>query len=294
MGTSYGGMGIERTESGHQFLPIGEAAQLLGLSRIRLREAITKGLLSARRDNEGHLRVDLSTLPKDFDARLTREKAQPVELLETLFDEIEELQFHVAGRDADIERLTSLLERQDATLERSLELNERGAVATSPNHIAKDGSASALADVSERAFVLLDDVADRLETAMAQNDKFRHLVERALDLSERAASGSGDKIEELSGAVERALNLLDRSLQEGESKSQAATRLTELLDRALTTSQQLEQQVQNKVEVINRQEETVGKLLGISERAVGLAGSAQQRPWRWLNWFTGRRMNSSN
>ena len=214
-------MGIERTESGHQFLPIGEAAQLLGLSRIRLREAITKGLLSARRDNEGHLRVDLSTLPKDFDARLTREKAQPGELLETLFDEIEELQFHVAGRDADIERLTSLLERQDATLERSLELNERGAVATSPNHIAKDGSARALADVSERAFVLLDDVADRLETAMAQNDKFRHLVERALYLSERAASGSGDKIEELSGAVEQALNLLDRSLQQGESKSEA-------------------------------------------------------------------------
>lgn len=287
-------MGIERTESGHQFLPIGEAAQLLGLSRIRLREAITKGLLSARRDNEGHLRVDLSAVPKDFDSRLAGEKAQPGELLETLFDEIEELQFHVAGRDADIERLTSLLERQDAALERSLELNERGRAATSPNQIAKDGSDKALADVSERAFVLLDDVADRLETAMAQNDKFRQLVERALYLSERAASGSGDKIEELSGAVERALNLLDRSLQEGESKTEAATRLTELLDRALTTSQQLEEQVQNKVEVINRQEETVGKLLGISERAVGLAGSAQPSRWRWLNWFTGRRMNSGN
>jgi DNA repair exonuclease SbcCD ATPase subunit len=287
-------MGIERTESGHQFLPIGEAAQLLGLSRIRLREAITKGLLSARRDNEGHLRVDLSAVPKDFDSRLAGEKAQPGELLETLFDEIEELQFHVAGRDADIERLTSLLERQDAALERSIELNERGRAATSPNHIATDGSDRALADVSERAFVLLDDVADRLETAMAQNDKFRQLLERALYLSERAASGSGDKIEELSGAVERALNLLDRSLQQGESKSEAATRLTELLDRALTTSQQMEQQVQNKVEVISRQEETVEKLLGISERAVGLAGSAQPRRWRWLNWFTGRRMNSGN
>ncbi|MEM5472090.1 hypothetical protein WNZ14_10175 [Hoeflea sp. AS60] len=281
-------MGIERTESGHHFLPIGEAAQLLGLSRIRLREAITKGLLSARRDNEGHLRVDLSAVPKDFDTRLAAEKAQPGELLETLFDEIEELQFHLAGRDVDIERLTSLLDRQDAALERSMELNERGLAVSSPNHIAEDGSAKALADVSDRAFGMLDDVADRLETAMAQNDKFRQLVERALDLSERAASGSGDKIEELSGAVERALSLLDRSLQEGESKGEAAARLTGLLDRALTTSQQLEKQVQDKVEVINRQEKTVGKMLCISERAVGLADSAQPRRWRWLDWFTGR------
>ncbi len=281
-------MGIERTESGHQFLPIGEAAQLLGLSRIRLREAITKGLLSARRDNEGHLRVDLSAIPKDFDSRLARQTAQPVELLETLFDEIEELQFHLAGRDADIERLTSLLDRQDATLERSVELNERSQAGGPPFQVSEDGSARALADVSDRAFLMLDDVTGRLETAMAQSDQFRQLVERALDLSERAASGSGEKIEGLSGAVERALNLLDRSLQEGESKGDATLRLTGLLDRALTTSQQLGAQVDEKSDVINRQEKVVGKMVGISERALGIADSAQPRRRRWLGWLIGR------
>lgn len=285
---SYGGMGIERTESGHHFLPIGEAAQLLGLSRIRLREAITKGLLSARRDNEGHLRVDLSAVPKDFDIRLARQTAQPVDLLETLFDEIEELQFLLAGRDVDIERLTSLLDRQDAALERSVELNERSLAGGPPVQVGEDGSARALADVSDRAFLMLDEVADRLETAMAQSDQFRQLVERALDLSERAALGSGNKVEELSGAVERALNLLDRSLQDGESKGEATLRLTELLDRALTTSQQLGEQVDEKIEVINRQEMVVGKMLGISERALGIADSAQPRRWRWLGWIVGR------
>jgi len=281
-------MGIERTGSGHHFLPIGEAAQLLGLSRIRLREAITKGLLSARRDNEGHLRVDLSAVPSDLDNRLAGKTAQPVELLETLFDEIEELQFLLAGRDADMERLTLLVERQDAALERALALNVRRPADGSQAEIHEDGQAKALADVSDRALLMLDDVTGRLETATAQNDQFRLLVERALEVSDRATSATGSGPEELTGTVERALGLLDRSLQDGESKAEASLRLSELLDRTLAASQQLEAQVEDKDQVVQRQEKLVAKMVGMSERALGVADSAQPRRWRWLGKLIGR------
>ncbi len=35
------------------FLPLTEAADRLGISRLKLREAIAKGVIAARRDNQG-------------------------------------------------------------------------------------------------------------------------------------------------------------------------------------------------------------------------------------------------
>jgi hypothetical protein len=281
-------MGSEHTETGHHFLPIGEAAKLLGLSRIRLREAIAKGLLPARRDNEGHLRVDLSAVPSDLDARLAGQAIEPAELLDTLFDEVEELQAMLAGRDADIERFKSLLDRQDTMLERSMELNERANRGRPQTEPAEEGSSKALADVSDRALRMLDDVTNRLETTMEHNAQFRQLVERALALSEVAASASDNRVEELSGAAERAMNLLDRALQDGESKGEVTSHLTGMLDRALAAGQHLEGQVNEKTETIRRQEKLVGKMIGMSERALGIAGSVQPRRRRWLGWLTGR------
>ena len=56
-------------ESHLSFLSLAEAAARLGVSRLKLREAIAKGVVPARRDNEGRWRVDLTALPPDVTDR---------------------------------------------------------------------------------------------------------------------------------------------------------------------------------------------------------------------------------
>ena len=75
---------------GKQFLTVDKAALILGQNRLRVREAIARGQLQARRDNEGRMRVDLTDL-----SHVPKNGAEPAlapdAMLGLLFDEIEEL-----------------------------------------------------------------------------------------------------------------------------------------------------------------------------------------------------------
>ncbi len=114
-----------RAANGHQFLPIGEAALLLGVNRLRLREAIAKGLVQSRRDNEGRCRVDLTSAPDDLEKAMALTPTEPAALIDALFDEVEELQLQVDERDGHLDRMQSLIERQDGVLERSIDTLEK-------------------------------------------------------------------------------------------------------------------------------------------------------------------------
>ncbi|WP_419906413.1 hypothetical protein [Hoeflea sp.] len=276
-------MSEKRSGTGRHFLPVGEAAQLLGLSRMRLREAIAKGILPAKRDNQGRLRVDLTSIPPDIDGQISGKGMAPSELLDALFDEVEELQGLLAERDREIGSIRQLLERQDGALEKSMELLDRHAGQS--GH--QDNRAEEMAAISDRAMAMLDETTAKLEAALGDNARYRQLLERALSLSE-AATAPGRDSTELTQAADRAMNLLDRALKEAESKGAATAELSAMLERALATGERLEDQIRESERLMRRHEAAVGRMLGVSERALNLV-TVQPRPrWWWLAWLTGR------
>lgn len=276
-------MAERRSESGRHFLPIGEAARLLGLSRMRLREAIAKGVLPARRDNEGRLRVDLTSIPPDLEGRISGTGMAPAELLDTLFDEVEELQGLLAERDEEIGKIHRLLERQDSALAQSMDLLGKRTDPSRP----QDDRTEELAGVSDRALAMLDDATARLEAALQDNARYRQLLERALSLSD-AATAPGRDSSELTQAADRAMSLLDRALQEAERKGAATAELSAMLERALATGERLENQIRESERLVRRHEAAVGRMIGISERAINLVTVESRRRWWWLAWLTGR------
>ena len=155
------------------FLPLTEAADRLGISRLKLREAIAKGLIAARRDNQGDWRVDLtkvSVLP----SHIRTVEINPDVLMTLLFDEIEALTIERDGATTDRDRLAAIAGR-------ALD--------------AAETEGKALSGTSERAFGLLDRTMSALETAKAEiaakNDHIasqaRHL-DRLFNLSEQTVA----------------------------------------------------------------------------------------------------------
>ncbi len=261
-------MAKKRAANGYQFLPISEAALLLGVNRLRLREAIVKGLVKAQRDNEGRYRVDLTSAPDDLEKAMAQCPTEPSALIDALFDEVEEMQLQIDERDGHLDRMQSLIERQDGVLHRSIELLEKYR-----NEVARGSGAStpeALAGVSERAMSMLDEVTGKLESTLAENERYRGLVARAVSFSEEWSKATDARAERLTDAADRAVQ-----------------KLGGLVDRALAAGQLLEREVGEAREKLQRQEQVVGKVLDISERAVEAAGRQTARRG-WLAWLTGR------
>jgi hypothetical protein len=277
-------MAKRRAANGYQFLPIGEAALLLGVNRLRLREAIAKGLVKSQRDNEGRCRVDLTSAPDDLEKAMASSPTEPAALIDALFDEVEEMQLQIDERDGHLDRMQSLIERQDGVLHRSIELLEKYR-----SEIARGAANSpeALASVSDRAMSMLDEVTGKLESTLAENERYRDLVARAINFSEEWSKATDARAGRLADAAERAMGLLERALPEGESRVEAVQKLGGLVDRALAAGQLLEREVGEAREKLQRQDQVVGKVLEISERAVEAAGRQPARRG-WLAWLAGR------
>ena len=138
------------------FLTVADAAERLGTSRLRVREAVARGLIEARRDNEGRLRVDLPDslrLPQAGKAELA-----PDAVLSFLFDDIEELEAALADRDTRIAMLALLIERQDAALQAAdaaLTDAETQAAGAGAARDAAEARATQLSDLLDRALAHL-------------------------------------------------------------------------------------------------------------------------------------------
>jgi methyl-accepting chemotaxis protein len=165
------------------FLRLSEAAERLGISRLKLREAIAKGVVTGRRDNEGRLRVDLSSAPQDIVASSAEHSADPAALMQVLFDEIEELSAELEDSQAGAERLSHLADAQGASLERAIAALE---AATADRDRLADLTGRALAaaeeagaraerlgDVAARSLGLLEDATSRVETLKAENAELK-------------------------------------------------------------------------------------------------------------------------
>lgn len=199
------------SESRTSFLPLGEAAARLGVSRLKLREAVAKGLLPSRRDNEGRIRVDLDAAPGDLPGAVAETGAEPAALMEALFDEIEELSAERDEARAATDRLSRLAGLQGEALERATEALE--AATTERDRLAElagraltaaekaELRAAKLGETTERSMGLLERAASDLEAMQAEIDRLK------ADAAEKDAAlgGHAQQLERLFTISEQAL-----------------------------------------------------------------------------------------
>lgn len=205
------------------FLPLAEAAARLGVSRLKLREIIAKGLLPARRDNQGWLRVDLTAAPADLAARAAALPAAPEALMSALFDEIEELSSDLDSSRAQSDRLAGVLQTQGAALDRAVaaletrtaERDSFASVAARALSVAEEaeGRATALGSVTDRALSALDRTTLALEAALAET--------RAL---KGQAAAHQEQITGQAGQLDRLFALSEQAL-EAAAKARSAPSL---------------------------------------------------------------------
>ena len=148
------------------WLSLDEAAARWGVSRLRVREAIAAGALSAQRDNRGFWRVRAENAV-DFAAL----RPPPEKLIEVLFDEIEELGGALDERRQEVARLAAVAEKQQALIERALSLAEAPAAG---------GDVERLAALNERAQALTGRALASLENREQSLQQMSGLMERAL------------------------------------------------------------------------------------------------------------------
>jgi excisionase family DNA binding protein len=185
--------------SSDAWLSLDEAASRLGVTRLRVREAIAAGVLKARRDNMGFWRVSLDA-GRTAAQRMAAVEIAPSQLVEILFDEVEETTAALAERTEDIERLTALLDRQQALLDRALKLAENREAVQSTLATER------LAALNEKSHTLVERALTELETQGAELIKVRGLLDRAMGT---AAALDGEVVRQTE-ISQRQRALLDR------------------------------------------------------------------------------------
>lgn len=266
-----------RTHDATQFLTVEDAAQKLGQSRLRVREAVARGLLKARKDNEGRLRVDLpeGQLP-EADGAL-----DPDDVLGFLFDDIEELEATRQEQEARVIALTSLVEGQGAALDRAAHALDKAEADRDRLSALLDRALAHLetadqtqmAGLTDRALTRLETVGDQLGDSLSQTRRFDALLERAVAVAE-----TGQQSEDFQKATDRALDLLESALGRAEAGDAVAARSTDMLDRALRAAEQVQTELSAQTERLNHQTETLETALTMSERAAALAEKASSHP----------------
>lgn len=289
------------TPPGLQFLSVAEAAERLGLSRIRVREAAARGQIPCKRDNENRLRLDLSGLTAD-DLERGGDRVDESALMNLLFDEIEDLNDDLAARRAQADAMRCIADRQAEALEDAADRMERDVLEKARlsdlleralAHLEAGGGVgenARLADVSERALSALEATGDRLEDSLSQTARFDALLERAMDYAAIGKTAGAEDVDAMNATAERAMQLLDNAIAGAEANRETAQHAGDMLGRALQAGERLEQQVAERDREIATKTATVEKVLEMSERAVALAGvekptQAKRGFWRWL---TGR------
>ena len=182
------------------WLTLDEAAARLVVSRLRLREAIAAGLLKGRRDNRGFWHVLLAGEAAEMAGKIQAARAPPEALVELLFDEIDEMNLHIAERDASLERLNSVAARQQEMLARALAVAETPA----PAETRLDGAR--VAALNERSSALIETALDKLAGRDGDIAKLTEIIDRALT----TMGGLEAELKRQSEVAERQKGLLER------------------------------------------------------------------------------------
>ncbi len=271
--------------SSDAFLTVEEAALRLGTSRLRVREAVARGMLSARRDNEGRLRVDL---PERGHLPPAGAALEPDAVMGFLFDDIEEMEGAISDRDAQLARLSGLLARQDAALGQAEAALTRADAALAQAEAGK----ARLAGMLDRAFGHLEALAEREQRLAGVSDRSLAALEAALGQAEMKEQ----RVSQMAGILERAMHLAEQ----GQGTQDVAERAMTLLDDALARAEAARaaeaearergdaarQEAAALSDSLKSREVTLDRTLALSERATALAETgapaARKGFWRRL------------
>ena len=247
---------------GLHFLPLDEAARALGVSRLAVRDGVARGVLPGRRDNRGHLRVDLSGGAAGLIDRLRAAEPPSAGAVDGLFDEIEELTDALAERDARLARAEDLLARQDAALARAVSTLEARAGAAEPEGAGSEAGVVVASEVAGGG----EDVPSSSGAAVRDVERIPgELAERTLGALERAVT----RLEASEGRERRLLALLDRAGLSGKGGP---------LARAVEAAEEARARAAEREARLAETEAALERALALGERA--LAASEGRRPWR--------------
>jgi excisionase family DNA binding protein len=213
-------------DSSEAWLSLDEAAERLGVSRLRLREAIAANAIAARRDNRGFWRVSLAEGARAAISRVQETRADPRQLIELLFDEIEDLNALMRERAASEERMAALIERQQVLLERALSLAERP--------IEPGLDAERVASLHDRSQRLIERTLGKIEASDAELTRLTGLMDRALTTAaglDAEVTRHAEVAVKQQALLERVFHLAEVSLDRIGGRAGGRGLLTRLRDR---------------------------------------------------------------
>jgi DNA repair exonuclease SbcCD ATPase subunit len=246
-------------------ISVGEAAERLGISSVRVRHYLRVGRLAGFRDNRGHWRI---ATPLVSAAEL---KAGPTidisaaDAADLLVDEILELKDLLAERDHQVARLGALIERQQQALE--------DAARQAAERCAERDAARERLEQLSRA---LDRALEMSEQALAKSAEQERENERLQALLARTTARFEDTLKRLEGAegqnqgllttLDRGLDLLDRTTARLALDREARQRLEALLAEATQKLDSLSAEKAATSALLARREAALERSLKLLER----------------------------
>lgn len=268
-----------------QFLLLEDAAHILSIDPSVLRRAIACGVVPIRRDNKGRIRVHRKEVPDNLPEQLSRAEIVPELQIEAHADEITSLTEKLNESNVYKARLENLLEQQSQALDRSsVLLDAQENASTSP--LPDDSAANANGSLSVTS---LDEANVRLQKQQAEISKLSDLLNRAFNAIEQREQLVASETGQLTGTADKAMQLLDRAISDGEKSSSEASRLNELMTQAINSSGRLEREIDQRNAMIDNQHSLMERLVKLSERSVdtvqGTAAADGQVPKRKLSFW---------
>ena len=275
------------TQSRDQFLTIDETASLLDIEAADLRHGIACGLVPIRRDNQGALRIHRAEVPEDLLVQIARSEVDPRLHVESLVDEISMLREQLNADDKVRSRLEQLLEQQAAALARStavLDQNESDIAKLSAllessmqmldrfNHSTDTAVAKKVATnkktVQMNTAVKLDDSNAELQKIQQENARLHELLKRAMTAIEASGNLPATDEVQLIPTTDKAMQLVERAVNDAERAKSDVGRMSALMDRALSTTARIESEIDQRNSVIDKQHELMNRLVSISEQSL--------------------------
>jgi len=301
------------TQSRDQFLTIDETAALLGITAADLRQGIACGLVPIRRDNQGALRIHRAEVPEDLLEQIVRSEVDPRLHVESLVDEVSMLRGQLKVDNELRLRLEQLLEQQAMTLARSaavLDQNEsdiaklKALLESSMQMLDRFNHSAGAAGVTTSAIpsAVHENTPDRnaaeeaneastkLQKSEAENARLQALLQRAMTAIEASGNLPDTHHTQLSGTTDKAMQLLERAVNDAEDAKSDVVRMSALMDRALNTSARIESEIDQRNALIDKQHELMNRLVSVSEQSIGTPRERAKRKrtlWQRL-WGVGK------
>lgn len=232
-----------------------------------------------RTDNIGIVRVHLGEVPSNLHERVHLDDVQPELHAAVLADEIIGLEQSRAESEAQRIRLEALVVKQGNAITRYSTLLDSG--------VASVGKPDA--DIVQEA---PSDALKVVTMNLAQRDTEVEKLSNILDRTFQAIDARDQQVFEEKGQLTRtadkAINLLERAVREGELSAEQLHMLNERVSSTSNASVRLENELDERNSVINNQNTLMERLVGLAEQSVsGVSARKRRKRSFWQRLFGG-------